>query len=137
MEAVLESLTTGFPILILHFLVTITMLVIGVTVYLWITPYRELQLIRDGNVAAAVSLGAAIVSLAVPLAFSMSVSVGVADIIVWGMVTLVILLVVYRIIDFLLKDLPTRIEAGEVGSAILLASVKIGVAAITAAAVSG
>ena len=44
---------------------------------------------------------------------------------------------VYRIIDFLLKDLPTRIEAGEVGPAILLASVKIGVAAITAAAVSG
>lgn len=137
MEAVLESLTTGFPILILHFLVTITMLVIGVTVYLWITPYRELQLIRDGNVAAAVSLGAAIISLAVPLAFSMSVSVGVADIMVWSMVTLVILLVVYRIIDFLLKDLPTRIEAGEIGPAILLASVKIGVAAITAAAVSG
>ena len=79
MEAVLESLTTGFPILILHFLVTVTMLAIGVTVYMWITPYRELQLIRDGNVAAAVSLGAAIVSLAVPLAFSMSVSVGVAE----------------------------------------------------------
>ena len=33
MEAVLESLTTGFPILILHFLVTVTMLAIGVTVY--------------------------------------------------------------------------------------------------------
>ena len=137
MEAVLESLTTGFPILILHFLVTVTMLAIGVTVYMWITPYRELQLIRDGNVAAAVSLGAAIVSLAVPIAFSMSVSVGVADIIVWGLVTLTILLIVYRIIDFLLKDLPTRIESGEVEPAILLASVKIGVAAITAAAVSG
>ncbi len=74
---------------------------------------------------------------AVPLAFCMSVSVGVADIIVWGLVTLAILLIVYRIIDFLLTDLPTRIEAGEVGPAILLASVKIGVAAITAAAVSG
>ena len=129
MEAVLESLTTGLPILILHFLVTVTMLAIGVTVYMWITPFRELQLIRDGNVAAAVSLGAAIMSLAVPLAFCMSVSVGVADIIVWGLVTLAILLIVYRIIDFLLKDLPTRIEAGEVGPAILLASVKIGVAA--------
>ena len=137
MEAVLESLTTGLPILILHFLVTVTMLAIGVTVYMWITPFRELRLIRDGNVAAAASLGGAIISLAVPLAFCMSVSVGVADIIVWGLITLAILLIVYRIIDFLLKDLPTRIEAGEVGPAILLASVKIGVAAITAAAVSG
>ena len=43
MEAGLESLTTGLPILILHFLVTVTMLAIGVTVYMWITPYRELR----------------------------------------------------------------------------------------------
>jgi len=49
----------------------------------------------------------------------------------------VILLVVYRIIDFLLKDLPARIENGEIGAAILLSSVKLAVAAITAAAVSG
>lgn len=137
MEAVLESFAAGLPVLLLHFLVTVTMLAVGVTLYLWMTPYPELQLIRDGNVAAAISLGAAIISLAVPLAFSMSVSVGVFDIIVWGLVTLVILLVVYKIIDFLLKDLPTRIEAGELGPALLLAAVKLGVAAITAAAVSG
>ncbi len=137
MEAVLESLTTGFPVLILHFLVTVTMLAVGITVYIWMTPYPEFKLIREGNVAAAVSLGAAILSLAVPLAFSMSVSVGIADIIVWGLVTLVILLIVYRIIDFLLRDLPARIKAGEIGPAILLATVKLGVATITAAAVSG
>jgi len=137
MEAVLESFTTGFPVLILHFLVTVTMLTVGITSYIWMTPYPELKLIREGNVAAAISLGAAIVSLSVPLAFSMSVSVGIADIIVWGVVTLAILLVVYRIIDFLLKDLPARIEAGELGPAVLLAAVKLGVAAITAAAVSG
>lgn len=137
MEAVLESLTTGFPVLLLHFLVTVTMLGVGIVVYLWMTPYPELQLIRAGNIAAAVSLGAAVISLAVPLAFSMSVSVGVIDIIVWGLVTLAILLIVYRVIDFLMKDLPKRIEDGELGPAILLASVKLGVAAITAAAVSG
>jgi len=137
MEAVLESLSAGVPVLLLHFLVTITMLAVGVTIYLWMTPYPELKLIREGNTAAAISLGAAILSLAVPLAFSMSVSVGVFDIVVWGLVVLVILLVVYRVIDFLLKDLPTRIEAGEIGPAVLLASEKLGVAALTAAAVSG
>ena len=79
----------------------------------------------------------AILSLAIPLAFSMAVSVSVLDILVWGGVTVVILLVVYRIIDFLLKDLPARIENGEIGAAILLSSVKLAVAAITAAAVSG
>ena len=137
MEAVLESFMTGLPVLLLHYLVTLTMLAIGVTVYLWMTPYTELELIRDGNVAAAVSLGATIISLAMPLAFSMAVSVGVWDIVLWGLVTLVIVLVVYRVIDFLMKDLPRRIEVGELGPAILLAAVKLGVSIITAAAVSG
>ena len=128
---------TGLPVLLLHYLVTLTMLAIGVTIYLWMTPYRELELIRGGNVAAAVSLGATIISLAMPLAFSMAVSVGVWDIVLWGLVTLVIVLVVYRVIDFLMKDLPRRIELGELGPAILLAAVKLGVSIITAAAVSG
>ncbi len=137
MEAVLQSLFAGFPVLILHFAVTVTMLAIGVTVYAWMTPYRELALIREGNVAAAVSLASAILSLALPLAASLAVSVGVIDIVVWGVVTLAVVLIVYKVIDLLLKDLPGRIEAGEVGPAILLAAVKLGVAMITAAAVSG
>ena len=137
MEAVLESFMTGLPVLLLHYLVTLTMLAIGVTIYLWMTPYKELELIRGGNIAAAVSLGATIISLAMPLAFSMAVSGGVWDIVLWGLVTLVIVLVVYRVIDFLMKDLPRRIELGELGPAILLAAVKLGVSIITAAAVSG
>ncbi|MEC8136147.1 MAG: DUF350 domain-containing protein [Pseudomonadota bacterium] len=137
MEAVLESFVTGLPVLLLHYLVTLTMLAIGVTIYIWMTPYKELSLIRGGNVAAAISLGSASISLAMPLAFSMAVSVGVWDIVVWGLVTLVIVLVVYRLIDFLMNDLPHRIEAGELGPAILLAAVKLGVSIITAAAVSG
>ena len=53
MEAVLESFVTGLPVLLLHYLVTLTMLAIGVTIYIWMTPYKELELIRGGNAAAA------------------------------------------------------------------------------------
>ena len=56
---------------------------------------------------------------------------------IWGVVTLVIQIVTFRIIDLWLKDLPKRIEAGEVGTAILVASIKLAVGAINAAAVSG
>lgn len=137
MDAMIDSLGSGFPVLILHFAVTLSILIAGVIIYEWITPYPELQLVREGNNAAAIALSGAILSLAIPLASSMAVSVSVLDILVWGGVTLIILLIVYRLIDFLLKDLPTRIENGEIGAAILLSSVKLAVAAITAAAVSG
>ena len=137
MEVMMASLGSGFPVLILHFTATLSILIAGVVIYEWITPYPELKLVREGNNAAAIALSGAILSLAIPLAFSMAVSVSVLDILVWGGVTVVILLIVYRIIDFLLKDLPVRIENGEIGAAILLSAVKLAVAAITAAAVSG
>ena len=137
MEPVLQSFINGFPVLLLHFSVTLAMLGVGVTIYQLITPYHELDLIRTGNNAAAISLSGAIVGLALPLAFCMAKSVNVWDIIVWGVVTLVIQLLAYRLADAILKGLPARIEAGEIGAAILVVAIKLAVAMINAAAVAG
>ena len=57
MQAVLDSFLAGFPILLLHSSVTLVILVVGVFIYIWMTPWDELTLIRSGNTAAAVSLG--------------------------------------------------------------------------------
>lgn len=137
MQAVLDSFLSGFPVLMLHSSVTIAILVVGVALYIWITPWDELSLIRAGNTAAAVSLGGAIIGLALPLAFAMAASVSVYEILLWGPVTLVLQIVAYRIADRVLKELPRRIDAGEMGAAVLLVSIKLAAAAINAAAVSG
>ena len=137
MDPVIQSFLAGFPVLLLHFSVTLAMLGLGVTIYQLITPYHELDLIRAGNNAAAISLSGAIVGLALPLAVCMASSVSVWDIIIWGVVTLVIQLLAYRLGDAVLKGLPARIEAGEIGAAILVVAIKLAVAMINAAAVAG
>lgn len=137
MEAVLQSFLAGFPVLMLHSSVTLAMLVVGVLVYTALTPHKDFALVRQGNTAAAISLSGAIVGLALPLAASMAASVSVYDIIIWGVVTLVLQILAFRITDLLLRDLPRRIEAGEIGPALLLVAIKLAVAAINAAAVSG
>ena len=137
MQAVLDSFLAGFPVLMLHSSVTIAMLVAGVLVYVWITPWDEVKLIRAGNTAAAVSMGGAVIGLAIPLAYAMAASVSVYEILVWGPVTLVLQIIAYRIADVVLKDLPQRIEDGEMGAAVLLVSIKLAAAAINAAAVAG
>ncbi len=137
MDAVLQSFLAGFPVLVLHFSVTVAMLALGVLVYTWVTPHKEFQLVRAGNTAAAVSLSAAVLGIGVPLAFSMAASVSVFDIVIWGALVVAIQLLAYKASDLLLKDLPKRIEAGELGPALVLAAVKMAVAAINAAAVSG
>ncbi len=137
MQAVLDSFVAGFPILMMHSSVTIAMLVAGVLLYIWITPWDEMALIRAGNTAAAISLGGAIIGLAIPLAFAMAASVSVYEILIWGLVTLLLQIIAFRVADLLLRDLPTRIAAGEIGAATLLVSIKLAVAAVNAAAVSG
>ena len=137
MDLVIQSLLAGFPVLLLHISVTLAMVGVGIMIYQWITPYHELDLIRAGNNAAAISLSGAIVGLALPMAFCMASSVSVWDIIVWGMLTLAIQLLAYRLCDAVLKGLPARIEAGEIGAAVLVAAIKLAVAMINAAAIAG
>lgn len=137
MSAVIQSFLAGFPILVLHVTVTFAMLAAAVFIYIKITPYDEIKLIRDGNTAVAVSLSGAIVGLALPLAFSMASSISVWEVLIWGPVILLLQLIAFRVTDIVLKDLPKRIMDGEMGSAILLVSIKLGAAAINAAAVTG
>lgn len=137
MEAVLQSFLAGLPILLLHFALTLLMLALGAVIYVLVTPYHEIDLIKDGNVAAAVSFGGVLVGMALPLAVTMAGSVNAFDIVIFGAVTIVLQLLAYRATDVVLKDLPERIKSGEMSAAITLVAIKLSVSMINAAAVSG
>ena len=137
MQPVLDSFVSGFPILMLHSSVTIAILLAGIWLYIWMTPWDEMALIRKGNNAAALSLGGAIVGLALPLAIAMAASVSAYEIILWGPVTLILQIIAYRVADIVLRTLPKRIEDGQMSAAILLVSIKLAAAIVNAAAVSG
>ena len=133
----IQAFATGFPITLLHAGVTLTMLVLGAVVYALPTPHKEITLIREGNSAAALSLGGVFVGLAIPLAVSLKASTSVVEIIIWGVATIAVQLLVFRVTDMILKGLPERIHEGEVAAAALLVGAKLGVALILAAAVAG
>src|SRR6185437_12978067 len=106
-------------------------------VYIMLTPHKEVALVREGNLAAAVSLGGILLGLAIPLASALKASANLVDLALWGAATLVVQLLISRLTDLALSALPRRIQDGEVAAATLLASVKIATALILAAAVSG
>jgi putative membrane protein len=132
-----QAFATGFPITLLHAGVTLLMLALGAGIYALLTPYKEIQLIREGNAAAALSYGGVIVGLAMPLAVSLSASPSVLEVVVWGLATTAVQLLVFRLTDFLLAGLPNRIEEGEVAAAALLTAARLATAVILAAAVAG
>ena len=59
---IFSALGAGLPHLLLQFAVAVAMLAAGVAIYMAVTPFRERQMIEEGNTAAGVVLGGAIVA---------------------------------------------------------------------------
>jgi putative membrane protein len=133
----IQAFATGFPITLLHAGVTLLLLVLAAAAYVMLTPHREITLIREGNAAAAVSLGGVLVGLAIPLSVSLKASNSTMEIAIWGASTVVVQLLVFRGVDGVLRGLPQRIQDGEVSAAALLVGAKLATALILSAAVSG
>ena len=133
----IQAFAQGFPLTLLHAGVTMILLFLGATLYVLLTPHREIALIREGNAAAAVSLGGVLLGLAMPLAVSLQASTSLVEISIWGVSTVVVQLLVFRVIDFILHGLPQRIGEGEISAAAMLVGAKLATALILAAAVAG
>ncbi|WP_309643957.1 DUF350 domain-containing protein [Phenylobacterium sp.] len=133
----IQAFATGFPITLLHIAVTMLILVLAAGIYILLTPHKEISLIREGNSAAAVSLGGVLLGLSIPLATSLARSTSMLEIALWGAAAVALQLLVFRLVDMMLRGLPQRIQEGEVAAAALLVGAKLATAVIIAAAVSG
>jgi putative membrane protein len=136
-DTILTSALKAMPVFAAHFGVTLVILIGGVLIYQALTPQAEARLIRENNVAAGIAFGAAILSLALPLAMCLARSVSIPDILVWGVVALVVQLATFFVANLVFRDLVQRIERGEVASAVALGATHLSVAAINAAAIAG
>ena len=134
---ILQSVKSGLPFLISHFVISVGIFLIGLWIYTIVTPMNELELIRKGNIAASISLFGACIGISIPLAVCLASSVNAVDILVWGSIAVILQLVCFKVVDLFLKDLSKRIIDGEVGVSIVLVSFKISIAILNAAALSG
>jgi len=130
----IQAFASGFPVFLAHASVTVLILFAAAALYVLLTPHKEITLIREGNTAAAVSLGGVLLGLAIPLSASLRASTNVIEIGLWGAVTVVVQLLIFRLVDMILRGLPRRIQEGEISAAALLVGAKIATALIIAAA---
>ena len=130
----IQAFAAGFPVFLLHVSVTVAILIAAAAAYILLTPHKEITLIREGNTAAALSLAGVLLGLAIPLSASLRASTNVIEIGLWGAVTVVVQLLVFRLVDMILRGLPRRIQEGEISAAALLVGAKIATALIIAAA---
>ena len=137
MHPALESLANGFPALIMYLMVVAAIYVVGLTVYVKLTPHKEIALIQNGNTAAAISFSGLVVGLALPLAACLVMKYGLIDVLVWGTVSTLLQLLLFRVADMVLSAMPKRIEDGEIAAATVLAAFKLAGSIVLAFAIAG
>ena len=86
MDILAVSLKGVVPFL-LYFVAAVTLLTVFLATYAWITPYREIELIRKGDTAAAVSLSGAMLGFAIPLASAIAHTVVIEEMLMWGAIS--------------------------------------------------
>jgi putative membrane protein len=126
----------GLGSFVIYFVAALIAQAVFVVLYIAVTPYHEPTLIRQGNVAASLSLGGAVLGFTLPLASAIIHSVSPLDMVVWSVVALVVQLAVFRLAEFALSGIGRHIEEGNVAAGITMATAALAIGVINAASMS-
>ena len=126
----------GLPYFAAFFGVSLLLLTICLALYVAVTPYPEIKLIREGNVAAAASLGGAIIGFALPLASVVVNSVSLLDMLLWSAVALLVQLVAFAGVRLMVPRITQQVRDGQVSGGIVLGAVAIALGILNAASMT-
>lgn len=123
-----------FDDFLIYFALALVLLVAFTFIYMKVTPYNEIALIREGNTAAAISLSGALLGFALPLASTVANAVNLTDLALFAVLATVAQLVVFVLARMLMPGLTASIERGNTAKATFLAAISISVGMLNAAA---
>ena len=116
--------------------VSAALLIIAIVIYVNVTPYKELTLIRQGNKSAAISLGGVVIGLALALKGASDNTVHLVELLIWGGVALISQLAAFGIACLFLRGIKQAIEEDKMSYAILLAAISVAVGLLNTGAIS-
>jgi putative membrane protein len=135
MRQVFDSFA-GFDDFLIYLAVSLVFLGLFVAIYIRITPYRELTLIREGNMAASFSLSGSLLGFIVPLAATVRYSVSLVDMAIWAALALVVQLCAFLAVKLIIPTLAQDITAGRSAQGFFLGAFSLGVGLLNAACMS-
>jgi putative membrane protein len=110
----------------------LALLAVCITLYLWMTPYKELELVRRGNAAAALSLGGAVLGLTLPVGSAIFFTHDLVEMMRWGAIGCAMQFLLFQIMRKHAKD----IETGNVAAGVLLFCLSLSTGLLVAMCIS-
>jgi putative membrane protein len=132
MEFIKFSLS-GFDEFLGYFGLSIAFVAVYLAIYVRVTPYPEIGLIRAGNPAAAASLSGSLLGFVLPLASAVIHSVNAWDMALWAAIALAVQIVVYLVVRAIVPDITRHIPEGKVGAGVFLGVASLAAGILNAA----
>ncbi len=111
----------------------LAMLGVFTLVYTAVTRYKEFELIREGNIAAVLSYGGALVGFSFTLCSSIAIHASYAMFLLWGLAAMLVQIVVYVGVSQAVRGMNEAIEENNIAMGGLIGSISIAAGVVNAA----
>lgn len=123
----------GIPAFLGYFAIGIIAFAVFTGVYTALTPHREVELIRGGNLAAVTAFLGALLGFSLPLASAAANSVSVLDYIVWAVIGIVAQILAFFVANFSMQRLHEKITNGDIAAGLWGGGIALAVGILNAA----
>jgi putative membrane protein len=130
------GMLANLPLFLAYFGACVVLVAAFLALYTLITPTDDWALIRAGNTAAALVVGAALLGFCLPLAAAVMQSGDFGEMVIWAAVALVVQLACFAAMRLLRRDVSGAIAAGNMAEATLLAFASVALGVLNAACLS-
>ena len=113
-------LLSELPWFLAHMATALALTLFYVVIYMWVTPHPEIKLIRENNMAASLAFAGSLFGFCMPLAFAITISVSLVDVLIWGVVALLVQIAIFYLVRLPIPKISERIEKGEMASGLWL-----------------
>nr|WP_175041459.1 DUF350 domain-containing protein [Duganella vulcania] len=120
----------------IHLLLAAVLLAVFFKAYTWMTPFDEVLLIRQGNFAAALSLGGALIGFSITIASALVHTADYREFSAWALGAMVVQMLAYAITTRALNMAKDQIEGNNAAFGGLLGAISISIGAINGACIS-
>jgi putative membrane protein len=112
------------------------LLIMFFKIYTWLTPFDEVLLIRQGNLAAMLSLGGALLGFSMTLASALFHTADYREFLAWAAGAMVVQVLAYGVTSRLLHISKEHIESGNTAFGGLMGAISLSIGALNAGCIS-
>lgn len=128
-----------FVATLVYFIISVIIVLIGLFIFELITrKYKDMDEVKNGNHAVALSIGGKIIGICIILAFAIYSSDVIYETIVWGIVGVVLQMIAYFLFDLLTRNFSVedQLAKNNVAVGIMSVGVSIGLALVIGASIT-